>query len=66
MARRLTNFEFAQKRVLAERNFYKRAIIETAARSVLADPYAQLDEQAIVELKALLRSPLESEDDEAD
>jgi hypothetical protein len=56
MSRRLTNFEFAQKRVQAERAAFKRALTDPNA-----DP---LDEQALVEMRRLLRSPLESEDDE--
>lgn len=62
MARTLTNFEFAQARVLAERRHYKRETIRAAAADMLANPYCELDEEDIVELKRLMRSPLESED----
>lgn len=53
VARKLSNHEFAQIRVRAERLHIERA---------LADPYSDPDEQALVEMRRLLRSPLESED----
>ena len=46
MGQRLTNMEFAQRRVQAERAHYKR---------LLADPYAEeLSEQELVELNRML------------
>lgn len=65
MGRKLSNFEFAQLRVRAERNYYKQEIIRTCAQDMLANPYCELDEQDILELNRLIdrsRSPLESED----
>lgn len=65
MARKLSNFEFAQRRVKAERRYYQQEIIRTCAQDMLANPYCELDEQDILELNRLIdrsRSPLESED----
>lgn len=65
MGRRLSNFEFAQLRVRAERNHYKQEIIRHCAQDMLTNPYCELDEQDILELNRLIdrsRSPLESED----